>query len=351
MVYGLISPNLKLQSISGFHSTCLVYLEYYVENVGENLQKLYTLASFDRDNFNLDTDRLNEEQLNSLLYAAKSLLDKPDFGFSFMSLFTPFSFGNVSKALIGCCNLEQLLKRYCQYYRLINPYMLVDVSHSASEVVIRVRYISKYKLINHVLGEGLVCTAVTVERSLFQGQKIFSRLYLPIDKPSYDKCYKKYFDRPIEYGSDAGAIHIPIELLKTPVTVFDPVVGELALRELDEQIMSAGAKIKFSEKVSRLVRNRLYDTPTLTEIAAKFNMTERTFRRKLSEENTNYREILKQVRYELSIRYLSEGQLSIDKIAQQIGYKDSDSFRKAFSEWSNLTVSEWKKRKIEKLNS
>ena len=74
------------------------------------------------------------------------------------------------------------------------------------------------------------------------------------------------------------------------------------------------------------------------------HMTERTLRRKLSEEGTRYREILDDVKCQLAIRYLQSSSLKQESIANLLGYSDSRNFRRAFKRWTRKSPAAYRKR-------
>ena len=58
--------------------------------------------------------------------------------------------------------------------------------------------------------------------------------------------------------------------------------------------------------------------------------------------NMNFSQYLESVRLEKAYKYLQEGKLSIDEIAQKIGYTNSDSFRRAFKRTRGVSPSQVK---------
>jgi AraC-like DNA-binding protein len=110
-------------------------------------------------------------------------------------------------------------------------------------------------------------------------------------------------------------------------------VVELCDSMLEEFELRAG--------IAGRVRQRLMLNLTrpggLDEIAEALNMSARTLRRKLREENTSFRNVVDEMRKELAIRYLRDTQLTIEDIADLMGFSDAANFRHAFRRWTNAT--------------
>jgi len=86
-----------------------------------------------------------------------------------------------------------------------------------------------------------------------------------------------------------------------------------------------------------------YDIPKAKEAAQTFGMSERTLRRKLSEEQSSFQSVLDDVRFEKAKHWLSDSQLSIELIALKLGYQEAAAFNHAFKRWSAQSPSQFRK--------
>ena len=75
-------------------------------------------------------------------------------------------------------------------------------------------------------------------------------------------------------------------------------------------------------------------------------MSSRTLRRKLRDKETTYKKIVDEVRMDLARRYLSETGLSIDQIANQVGFTEAANFRRAFKKWTGSNPTGFRKRTV-----
>jgi AraC-like DNA-binding protein len=64
------------------------------------------------------------------------------------------------------------------------------------------------------------------------------------------------------------------------------------------------------------------------------NWSPRTIQRKLTLEGTSFKELLEDVRKNLSLEYLQSTDLSVENIALRLGYADAPSFSHAFKRWT-----------------
>lgn len=93
--------------------------------------------------------------------------------------------------------------------------------------------------------------------------------------------------------------------------------------------------------VKTFVRRDYGFSSTLEDLAEEMCVSPRTLKRRLSDANISYREILKQVRKERAIHLLSEGEMNIDEIAEAVGYADTSNFCKAFRRWTGVSAKKY----------
>jgi AraC-like DNA-binding protein len=75
----------------------------------------------------------------------------------------------------------------------------------------------------------------------------------------------------------------------------------------------------------------------IAEVAKQLGMSDRSFRRYLAEEGTNYGEVLDRLRRRLALRYLEDEHVSLQQIAWQLGYSEIGAFNHAFKRWTGTS--------------
>lgn len=96
-----------------------------------------------------------------------------------------------------------------------------------------------------------------------------------------------------------------------------------------------------------ITRNLPYlgDRGGMTSAAADLAMSERTLRRSLARAGTSYRELLDEVRQDLAEEMLATGVLSVEDVAQRLGYAEASSFIHAFKRWRGETPAQFRFRR------
>ena len=71
-------------------------------------------------------------------------------------------------------------------------------------------------------------------------------------------------------------------------------------------------------------------------------MSGRTLRRQLSALGSSYRQLLDQVRSDLARQYLENSNMSVEQVAQLLGYTETTNFRRAFKRWLGVSPRDYR---------
>jgi AraC-like DNA-binding protein len=82
--------------------------------------------------------------------------------------------------------------------------------------------------------------------------------------------------------------------------------------------------------------------PSEAAVADALAVSGRTMRRQLGDLGTSFRDLLNQVRSDLAEQYLRNSTLSVEQIAQLLGYTETTNFRRAFNRWLGMSPREYR---------
>jgi AraC-like DNA-binding protein len=88
-------------------------------------------------------------------------------------------------------------------------------------------------------------------------------------------------------------------------------------------------------KVRRQLMINLMRPMNIGDVANALNTSIRTLSRKLREESTSFRAVAAELRKEAAIRYLRDTQLTVEDVAELLGFSDAANFRHAFRRWTS----------------
>lgn len=132
-------------------------------------------------------------------------------------------------------------------------------------------------------------------------------------------------------------ITLPRDLLDRPM----PQANDHTAAMCEEQCRALLAERSTRGGVARTVRDRLLAVDGLAHgmaaVAADLGMTTRTLRRRLAAEGTGFRALVDEVRQTLAEELLATRSLSVEQVAERLGYGDAAAFVRAFTRWTGVT--------------
>ncbi|MNF88044.1 hypothetical protein D3C84_705270 [compost metagenome] len=153
-------------------------------------------------------------------------------------------------------------------------------------------------------------------------------------RPSYYQQYTQKFGNRIEFDCRSNCFYFDDRSLSLPMQTRHHGMLELLTQELDRRITVHYKFSGWSAKVAEHTRQTLArgDTPNLDNLAKVLHQTPRTLRRRLKEQDTNFRQLLDQIRAELELHLELQGE-SLTEISVQLGYSDLTAYLHARSRW------------------
>lgn len=144
-----------------------------------------------------------------------------------------------------------------------------------------------------------------------------------------------FFDAPMSF------LHVPADTLNEVCRFSDPVAYRLAIVDLQRTLDQRSETTSFSEKVRRLLQKEPGHR-SKHWFAHELSMSTSTLKRRLSEEETTFRELRQGFLRERAMLQLLDRSLSVSEIATDLGYSDLANFSHAFKRWTGRSPSEFR---------
>lgn len=115
--------------------------------------------------------------------------------------------------------------------------------------------------------------------------------------------------------------------------------------EIESRLSGISAQGGFSRDVYRAVMEILPSGRcTIDDAASEMGIGKRTVQRRLSEEGTSFSTVLASVRRDLAEYYIGKMGMDTGEAAFILGYRETNSFLRAFRLWTGITVTEFRNR-------
>ncbi len=149
--------------------------------------------------------------------------------------------------------------------------------------------------------------------------------------PSGMKGHRARFDQP------ANQLVFDRAVLDLPLVLSDAASRRLACEQCERLLDTLGQGASLLDRVRRLVLKRDEGARSLEDVAAEMHLSPRTLKRKLAAQGVTYTDVLDEQRREAALLLLSAPDLSLDVVAERLGYSDVANFSRAFRRWTGAS--------------
>lgn len=161
-------------------------------------------------------------------------------------------------------------------------------------------------------------------------------LHWPLPETPWSDAYRQLAER-IEFNSAQLRIELPRGYFATPCLAADPEAQALALRDCEHQLQRLARGGTLGERIKQRLLACQEGYPTLEQMAREEHIAPRTLIRHLNDEGLRYQTLLDEVRCDLACWLLSQTSMSVEAVAEHLGYLDPTNFSRTFRRWLGVT--------------
>jgi AraC-like DNA-binding protein len=155
--------------------------------------------------------------------------------------------------------------------------------------------------------------------------------------------FEKHFRCPVVFGARDNVLVFTKADTEHPFVTHDDemtaVVGPHLEAELRQQLEADSLREQVKAALKRTLAGQ---GPDLAAVARELKMSTRTLQRRLTGESVTFQQVVAEARRELARHYLRHARLELNETAYLLGYKDANSFFRAFHQWEGTTPGEWR---------
>ena len=278
--------------------------------------------------------------------ATLATVERPDLAFRVGTRYHFGVFGVWGLALATSRDLLQALEVAQEFIELTHSFAGLGVSAAGASAVVG---------IHQDYPEGAV-QAFVLERDLMVTLMIASEIAgrrLPVERvdvalprPTHSELLNRLLDCEVNWNSDRTAATIALDELRKPLPQANAITWSACVRQCRELIARQSGEEPFSSIVkAEITRSRFRGIAAVCE---QLQTSERSLRRRLSEEGTSFRELQQSLRLALAEQYLADPTLTLEQVADRLGYSEAANFCHAFRNWTGQTPSAVRKQSTQK---
>jgi AraC-like DNA-binding protein len=138
----------------------------------------------------------------------------------------------------------------------------------------------------------------------------------------------------VRFGQPCNQLVFDASVLDLPLAFADPVARQLAVEQCERSLDALGESGRLIARVRELVYVQDRGFRSLEDVASELRVSARTLKRKLALQGVTYSDLLEVKRREVALLLLRSPSLSLDEVAEQLGYSDVANFSRAFRRWT-----------------
>ncbi|MFT6325996.1 MAG: AraC-like DNA-binding protein [Crocinitomicaceae bacterium] len=310
-----------------------------LESAGIDPNPLLKSASLKRSDFIDQPDgRVDVALMTQFWQAVATKTQNPAFGLSVAKYVQPMHFRALGMLMLTDTNLESAITKLGQYSELVSNSVTTCIEYTPELIGLCFDHIANVQ-IHPMATDSFFATITTLCKQMGANNDLVSHVQLKRPQPKYTSKWHHCFNASVEFSAPRDCLWIKRKELTNATTMGDKKLAAFNESVVVDYITDMNTS-QISIKVKNIITISLENgEPNLESIAKQLNMSERSLRRRLREEDITYRQVLKNTRMELASYYLTNTQLPITQISYKLGFTDTSNFSRAFTRWFNQTPS------------
>jgi AraC-like DNA-binding protein len=284
--------------------------------------------------------RLPVDMLRTLLARARELTGEPGLGFYLGLDKRITSYGYLGFAAMSAATVREALELTVRFAPAQTAAfgVCLQVERGVAALVIDLH--TDFGSVEDVFLFNVVVTLWQLGSAL-TGQEIRGLTELTIAQPAY---YRRFVELlpDVRFGQAKNRLVFDAALLDLPLVSADRAALRLARDQCEASLEALISDSGLVQRVRGLIA-RVSDSPgSLAQVAAALRISPRTLKRRLAAHGVSFTELLAEARRETALRLLRASSLSVDAIAQRLGYSTAPNFIRAFRRWTGSTPNSYR---------
>jgi AraC-like DNA-binding protein len=287
--------------------------------------------------------RLTPEQLATLMQRAWRIEDDEFLGMA-AGRCRHGIFTLMAKQAVHCPNLRGIYRHLTRFYDLVTDAISLRFDSAGDTASLSMTLRDPARDPDHMLVDFLLLLWHRFPAWLI-GQRIpLTGVELAFPRPAHAAEYRLLFPCETRFDSTINRFTFPAEYLSLPVVQTPQTLRKHLARAPLDWFKRQNYYPTYTRRVlDALTPDNAYQNLQIEAVAEQLNITSRTLRRKLTDENTSFLEIKNIARRDTAIHLLSQRQLPIATIAERLGFTETASFSRAFKAWTGTTPQSFKR--------
>jgi AraC-like DNA-binding protein len=164
--------------------------------------------------------------------------------------------------------------------------------------------------------------------------------------PAYAAEYARIFGCPIRFDAGRTCLSFERRLLDQPQPHPNSELSSLLAQQAERKLARLDGQQPMAERVRALVLTQYGGAQTMATVARDLGLSVRSLRRRLQDEGHSYAEVVGAVLADHARALLADPSLTIQAVADRLGFSEPSAFHRAFKRWTGLTPHQFRAHRV-----
>jgi AraC-like DNA-binding protein len=245
------------------------------------------------------------------------------------------SFALQARSAIGSPTLDVAIRRVAHTFRLLHDDVELVVVEEGELSGVALNISDPTTRANRFLHQLFLRVYWRLFAWLVGGQLPPVRFDFAFPRPPHSEDYSRIFPAPWAYDADSSAVWFEHSRLRLPIRR-DETALRAFLVDSPANVLVPSRDTGVGSRVRMHLQRTQPDWPDLDVTARALNLSPSTLQRRLALEGTSFQKLKDQLRRDAAIYRLHSSEVSLGKLALELGFADAAAFQRAFKGWTGL---------------
>lgn len=160
--------------------------------------------------------------------------------------------------------------------------------------------------------------------------------------PDYVECYHDLFQCTVEFNAEANHFLLTPEASQLAPAYANPDTCAHLRSACQQALETLREQDSLLQSLQQYIADNASEIPKLEDGAAALKLSARALRRRLTDLDTNFSQVVANVKRQQASALLMKNDLSVQDISELLGYSEVANFRRAFKSWTGMSPRDYR---------
>ena len=309
-------------------------------------QQALELAGINPAVMDQPNQRVHTDQVARLFKTVQETLDDEFMGFTQNNCKVGL-FATMAELVSQCSTLGELLDKAVNFYNLVSNDIPMQLTRAEGNAILSFTMDKPNLDPEHFMTEFWL---VIWHRfpSWYIGEPIrLKETHFTFGAPAHKSELQIMFPSQLQFNASANQLVFNAQYLEKPLVRSDQELATFVQNAPADVMTIPGSDSTLEAQIERIIAQRHPDKLVFVpihDLAGELGISSQTLHRRLKDSATSYQKIKDNLRREAAINKLVNERVSVEKVADLVGFSESRSFTRAFKNWTGLTPRDYRKQ-------